>query len=140
MSYVWGKERVCVNWGESKIEKDLLALEVIDYPMELVSDDCELYMLLFSEEEPNGEWWFVVETSPQVVIPYLKGELSVRDIFDRGKVYLTFRSYDEYDELSELKPLEEMMKQGFVKEEELPTYKAKMSVDEDFFKELEVKV
>ena len=139
MSYVWSKERIVIDFGSKEVAKEFLPLDIIDYPVELVSDDGEIYMLWITDEE-EGEWWYIVETSKNVINQYIEGKISVRDIFDRGKAFVAFRSYEEYDKVKNLVPLEEKIKEGFIKEDELPTYNAKFEADMEIIEEIKSKM
>lgn len=138
MTYVWEKEKIGIELSGKKIEKEFLPLEILDFPVEYVSDDGELYLLLLMDDEnKGGEWWYVIETNPQIIQEYLEGKKSVRDIFDSGKVYVGFRSYEGGDDVIEyLEPLEKKIEEGFIKENELPTYRAKIEIDEGTLREI----
>jgi len=138
MAYVWEKEKIGIELNGKRIGKEFLPLEVIDFPVEYVSEDGEIYLLLLmDDEDKGGEWWYVVETNSEVVQEYLEGKRSVRDIFDSGKVYVGFRSYEgEEDVLENLEPLKKKIEERFIEEDELPTYRAGIEIDEETLKEI----
>jgi len=137
MVYVWEKEKIMIKLKEREAKRDFLPLEIFDFPVEYISEDGRYYLLLLmDDEERNGEWWYVVETKPEVTLDYLEGKISVRDIFDRGKVFIGFRNYKDYDIIENLEPLERKIENGFIKEKDLPTYNAKMNLDEETLKEI----
>lgn len=135
MAYVWSKEEIAISFKGKKIKKKFIPLDIIDFPVELISDDGEFYMLWITDEE-DGEWWYVVKTSRDTIDKYIEGEISVRDIFDNGEVFIAFRDYENYDEIKNLTPLKEKIREGFIKEDELPTYNAKFEADEETKKEI----
>ncbi len=135
MAYIWEKERITIKLKGFETEKDFLPLDVIDLPVELVSDDGEIYMLWITDDK-EGEWWYVVETSRDIVVEYIEGKISVRDIFDKGHVYVAFRYYESYDKIQNLTPLKDKIAEGFIKEDELPTYNAKFEADAETIEEI----
>ncbi len=137
MAYVWEKERITIKLEGGEVKRDFLPLEIFDFPVEYISEDGKYYLLLLmDDEEKGGEWWYVVETEPEITLAYLEGNLSVRNIFDKGKVFVGFRNYENYDVIDNLEPLERKVEKGFIKESDLPTYNAKMNIDEETFKEI----
>jgi len=137
MAYVWEKERITIKLKGREAERDFLPLEIFDFPVEYISEDGRYYLLLLMDDaERNGEWWYVVETKPEVTLDYLEGKISVRDIFDRGRVFIGFRNYENYDIIEDLEPLESKIEKGFIKENDLPTYNAKLNIDEETLKEI----
>ena len=87
-------------------------------------------------DEESGEWWYLVETDPELVSRYLGGEISVRELFDKGRVYVFFRDYDDYQNIKGLVPLEKKIEEGFLTEDELPSYDAYLEADEEIIKEV----
>ncbi len=137
MAYIWEKEKITIKLKEGEVERDFLPLEIFDFPVEYISEDGKYYLLLLmDDEEKDGEWWYVVETKPEITLAYLEGALSVRDVFDKGKVFVGFRNHENYDVIDNLEPLERKVEKGFIKESDLPTYNAKMNIDEETFKEI----
>ncbi len=137
MAYVWEKERITIKLKGRKAEGDFLPLEIFDFPVEYISEDGRYYLLLLmDDEERGGEWWYVVETEPEVTLDYLEGKISVRDIFERGRVFIGFRNYEAYDIIEDLEPLERNIEKGFIKKSDLPTCNARMDIDEETLKEI----
>ncbi len=137
MPYVWEKERITINLKGEEVDRDFLPLEIFDFPVEYISEDGRYYLLLLmDDEERGGEWWYVVETEPEITLAYLEGNLSVRDVFDRGNVFVGFRNYENYEVIDNLEPLERKIEKGFIKESDLPTYNARMDINEETLKEI----
>jgi hypothetical protein len=115
--------------------KNFIPLTYLDFPVELISDDGSVYLLWIKDLE-NKEIWYVVFTDSKEILKYLKGEISARDLIEKGKVYVGERNYENYYEIKNLTSLEFAIKKGLVNS--LPTFDAKIKLDEDFYKEIEI--
>lgn len=117
---VLGSEEIEIEMNGHTVRKEFVPLEILDFPVEYVSTDGSLYLLLLIDDE-GGDWWYVAKTDPKTMNEYLIGEISIRDIFNRGQVYVGFRNYKEEDNVIKgLEPLEKKLQEGFISEDELP--------------------
>jgi hypothetical protein len=114
-------------------DKNFIPLTYLDTPVELVSSDGSIYLLWVKDLE-NKEIWYVVFTDSKEILKYLRGEISVRELFEKGKVYVGERSYKNYYEIRNLISLEIAIKRNLINK--LPT-DAKIKLDEDFYEKIE---
>ena len=126
------KVRIEGVWKSST--KNFIPLTYLDFPVELISDDGSVYLLWIKDLE-NKEIWYVVFTNSKEILKYLKGEISARDLIEKGKAYVGERNYKNYYEIKNLINLEFAIKKGLVNR--LPTFDAKMKLNKDFCKEVE---
>jgi hypothetical protein len=115
-------------------EKNFIPLTYLDTPTELISNDGSVY-LLWIKDFDNKEIWYVVFTNPNEILKYLRGEISVRELFEKSKAYVGERNYENYYEIKNLTSLKFAIKKGLVNR--LPTFDAKMKLNKDFCKEVE---
>ena len=115
-------------------EKNFIPLTYLDFPVELISDEGDIY-LLWIKDLKNKEIWYVVFTDPKEILKYLRGEISVRELFEKGKVYVGERNYENYYEIKNSISFEIAIKKGLVND--LPNFDAKIKLNEDFYKEIE---
>ena len=116
-------------------EKNFIPLTYLDTPTELISNDGSVY-LLWIKDFDNKEIWYVVFTNPNEILKYLRGEISVRELFEKSKAYVGERNYENYYEIKNLINFEFAIEKGLVNS--LPTFDAKIKLDEDFYKEIEI--
>ncbi|MEJ5338950.1 MAG: hypothetical protein ACK42C_03905 [Aquificaceae bacterium] len=93
MRYIWEKERINI---EGKFAGHFVPLSVIDTPVELVSTDGSLYLLWVKSLE-EGEHWFLLELEPELTAEYLRGVKPLKELFNRGVLWLCERRYDTYE-------------------------------------------
>ena len=114
--------------------KNFIPLTYLDLPVELVSDDGSIYMLWINDLE-DKELWYIIFINPNQILRYLRGEISARDLIESGETYVGERSYENYFEIKNLIELNSAIKNKLVNK--LPTYQAKIKLDEIFYKEIE---
>ena len=115
-------------------EKNFIPLTYLDTPTELISNDGSVY-LLWIKDFDNKEIWYVVFTNPNEILKYLRGEISLRELFEKSKAYVGERNYENYYEIKNLISFEIAIKKGLVND--LPNFDAKIKLNEDFYKEIE---
>jgi hypothetical protein len=115
-------------------EKNFISLTYLDTPVEFISDDGSIYLLWIKNLE-NKEIWYVVFVDSNEVLKYLRGEISARDLIEKGEAYVGERNYENYYEIKNLVSLEIAIEGGLVNS--LPTFDSKIKLDEDFCKEIE---
>ncbi|MCS6875914.1 MAG: hypothetical protein NZM36_03535 [Aquificaceae bacterium] len=89
--YCWDYEEI-----EVKVQlRRFVVVSVIDLPVELVSEDGELYALWIKDEE-DGELWFLVEVkNKKSLAGYLKGIKPIGAVFESGSINVVKRSYED---------------------------------------------
>ncbi len=88
--YVWEYEEIQTMGVETKF----VVVDVLDFPVELVSRDGKYYALYIRDTE-DGELWFLIENLPnKLLADYLKGNKPIGDLFKSGKVSIVKRPYE----------------------------------------------
>ncbi|MCS7262888.1 MAG: hypothetical protein NZ560_05695 [Aquificaceae bacterium] len=99
--YPWDYEEIEVRGQPRRF----VVVSVIDLPVELVSEDGELYALWIKDEE-DGELWFLVEVkNKKSLAGYLKGIKPIGAVFESGNISVVKRSYEDYGRF-ELTPMD----------------------------------
>lgn len=133
-----GKDEITVfNIDGKSFTKKFIPISFFDLPVEYISEDGNYYLLWITDDENDeGEWWYITETNVEEILKYLKGKISPRDIIDKGKTFIGFRYYNDYFSIKNLSPLEEKLNDGFLTDEEMPSYDYRLNMDEKILRDI----
>lgn len=82
-------------------EEKFIALDLLDFPTELISSNGKYYML-YIKDDKDGELWFLIENIPKTTLAeYLKGNIPVEDLFKQGTTKVVKRPYTKIDQVED---------------------------------------